>query len=133
MPRISEGEGTGDKLGPQNIPESRSNRAFPPPPPIKNPRPDKTASLDKKSGNLQGTVVFDDRITPRSGAKLLFVNADKNGEQETLNTNELGQFATALPKGNWLMYVTNANGKPEFHSKLAIQPLDDRVVTIVSR
>jgi hypothetical protein len=131
MPQIKEGQDMNERIDPQGIKESR-NRAFPPPP-VKNLRLDKTASLEKNSGKIEGTVVFEDRITPRSDAKLLFVSATDRGSQFTANTNEIGQFGVTLPSGDWLMYVTDQNGKSDFHSKLTIQRMDDRVVTVVSR
>jgi hypothetical protein len=138
MPQINEGvssDGGSNLLPRTNIggQQSRSKAAPPQPkPPVKS-RPDRVASFDKNSGHIQGAVVFDDRITPRGNAKILFVSVEKNGPQESLQTDELGRFSTNLATGDWLMYVPNKDGKPEFHTRLTVLPADDRLVTVVSR
>jgi hypothetical protein len=134
MPQINEGVSSdgGNLLPKQNIGGQQSRSKFTPPP-VKNPRPERTASFDKNRGAIQGSVVFSDRITPRGNAKILFVNVEKNGPQESVQTDELGRFSTQLETGDWLMYVPGKDGKPEFHTRLTIQPADDRLVTVVSR
>jgi hypothetical protein len=127
-PKAGVGEET---LPPQNIPGGY-NRSYPPTtkePPLKM---DRITNLGSK-GQLQGTVVRDDRITPRSGAKVYFASKDKNGAQFTASTDPVGRFAIVLPAGEWTMYVSGTEGKPEYHSVISVKPQDQRLVTVVSR
>jgi hypothetical protein len=92
---------------------------------------DRTASY--QPSRLQGQVVHDDRFTPRSGTRLVFVNATKNAVRESANTDALGRFAVALPEGDWWIYVTNNEGKPTYHSTIHMASTGERLVTVVSR
>lgn len=112
-----------ERIKPQNIPGSSSKKVEPLP--AKPIRGDRVASRTN-AGRLQGTVVRDDRITPKADAKVRFVN-DKAGEY-LVKADPTGRFGIELPAGEWSMYVGDT-----FHSTVAVKDADDRRVTVVSR
>ena len=121
-----------ETLPPQNIQKSY-NRSYPPSskePPL---RMDRISSLGSTTAQLQGTVVRDDRITPRGGAKIFFASAEKSAPQYSASTDPTGRFSIELPAGKWTMYVTGNEGKPVYHSVISVKPKDQRLVTVVSR
>ena len=58
---------------------------------------------------------------PADGAKPVEAFADPTG-----------RFDIDLPAGEWKLYV-NGTGREAYHSKMTVQPADDRVVMVVSR
>ena len=78
-------------------------------------RIDHIASLPKP--NVEGQVVkaADKRRTP--GRKLLFVSADRQGDQQSVTADGDGRFRTTLASGGWLVYVQDDDGRPVFHEK----------------
>jgi hypothetical protein len=123
LPGVSEGL---DKLPPQNIPNNLRQRVAPPP----SGGLDRVASRD---GRLQGTIVADDRITPRAGTRLVFTSAGKQGQQYSAQTDMTGRFAIDLPAGEWDIYMNDRDGKSVFHSQINVKNNDRRLVTVVSR
>jgi len=106
------------------------------PVPVATPEPprvriDRIASLPK--ANLEGNVVKATDKTPLSGAKLLFVSADRQGTQQTLTADGEGRFRTTLASGGWLVYVQDGEGRPIFHEKVDLRDGEPRTVTLVSR
>jgi hypothetical protein len=81
---------------------------------------------------VEGQVVRDDRA-PAAGAKVMFVNADRQGSQQSVTADGKGQFRVTLASGSWLVYVHGADGKPVFHSKIELRGEETRQVTLVSR
>jgi hypothetical protein len=110
------------------IPESGSRKVIPVP--AKPLRADRVASLTS-FGRLQGTVVRDDRITPRPNMTLKFVG--EKDEEVTAKADLTGRFTLELPAGEWTLYVPGADGSSTFHSTLVVRESDDRRVTVVSR
>jgi hypothetical protein len=98
------------------------------------PRTDSPLRMDRiasnTNGRLQGTVVSDDRITPKAGARIIFANA---GKQLTAQAGPDGRFAIELPAGDWDIYMSDRDGKPVYHSQLSVNRNDQRLVTVVSR
>jgi hypothetical protein len=152
------GAGVGESP-PPNIPPARIGESRPPtaginettePPRIKSPgiqesaprqtipaapsstplRADRVASRSS-GGKLQGSVVRDDRITPRANATLRFVN--DNDEEVIAKSDATGRFAVNLPAGEWTLYTPGKDGQSTFHSTVYVKPTDDRRVTVVSR
>lgn len=123
LPGISEEK----NLPPQGLPNTR-NRTQPNGAPT---RMDRIASTS--DGRLRGTVVSDDRITPKAGAKIFFANVAKQGTELSAQADPAGRFAIELPPGEWNLFMTGADGKPVFHSQIAIAQNDQRLVTVVSR
>lgn len=85
------------------------------------------------SHNVEGRLVTNDRY-PRAEARVLFVSADRQGEQRTLTTNRDGQFETTLTNGNWLVYVRDdRTGRPVYQTKITVENKQVRRVSLVSR
>ena len=82
---------------------------------------------------VRGEVVLHDQITPRAGAKLVFLNADKPEQKEYATANAFGEFDVRLPAGNWYMYVGGEAGKATYHKKLSLGDRDTVDYKVVSR
>jgi hypothetical protein len=106
------------------------------PAPVATPEPprvriDHIASLPK--ANLEGNVVMASDRAPHSGAKLLFVSADRQGTQQAVTADVAGRFHATLATGGWLVYVQDGEGRPIFHEKVDVREDEPRTVTLVSR
>jgi hypothetical protein len=106
------------------------------PAPVATPEPprvriDRIASLPK--ANLEGNVVKAADRAPHSGAKLLFVSADRQGAQQAVTADGAGRFHATLASGGWLVYVQDGEGRPIFHEKVDMRDDEPRSVTLVSR
>jgi hypothetical protein len=124
-PGISEDK----NLPPQNLPNNR-NRALP----GNNNAPLRTDRITSNTnGRLQGTVVADDRITPKGNARIFFANTTKKGEEFSVQADLTGRFSVELPAGDWTMYLNGNDGKAVFHSQITVRNSDQRLVTVVSR
>jgi len=127
QPGISEGK---DNLPPQGIPNNRNRVA----PNGNSVRLDRVASNTiSPNGRLQGTVVYDDRITPQSGARIVFTSTNNNGSRYTAQADASGRFNVELPAGDWNLAMLASNGQAEYHSQIQVQKNDDRMLTVVSR
>ena len=124
LPGVSEGN-----LPPQNLPNNR-NRVAPPTNNIPL-RMDRISS--NPNGVLQGTVVADDRITPKSGTRLFFASSEQTTPKYSAQADLTGRFSVELPPGDWTLYMAGRDGKPVFHSQINVRNNDQRVVTVVSR
>lgn len=124
--------GDGSNIAPPDVPVAP--RSFPKAMPGQTrytPSFARTASLG--TGYLRGEVVTNDRQTPRSGAKLVFVNAAKTSVREYATANEFGEFDAKLPAGDWHIYVSDGSGQAARHSKISVRDGEPRDVTLVSR
>jgi hypothetical protein len=101
-------------------------RSAPPP----NVKLDRIVLMPNTPG-VEGQVVRNDRA-PAAGARVLFVNAERQGVQQTVTADAQGQFRAELASGNWLIYVHGANGDLVFHKKIEVKD-ETRQVTLVSR
>ncbi len=99
-----------------------------PPPVVKL---DRIVMLPPSAKPVQGKVVLRDN-TPRAGARVVFVNAEKTLPQEAVTADGQGRFNVRLTSGNWLVYLTSADGKQVFHSKIDVREADARSVVLVS-
>jgi len=125
LPGVSEDNSL---LPKQNLPNSR-NRVAPGGSPV---RMDRVAS-NTSNGRLQGTVISDDRITPKSGARILFTSSTNQQSRFTAQADATGRFQVELPAGDWDLAMITGNGQTEYHSQISVQRNDDRLVTVVSR
>jgi hypothetical protein len=136
-PGVAEsGEGfrSGESREPPKIPKTDipNSNTRPSREPVSKPiRMDRMTGNDR-SGRLQGTLVRDDRITPRSNGSLKFVS-EKTGEHMVAKADSGGRFAIDLPAGEWTIYTPGNDGKQAFHSTLMVKNDDRRNVTVVSR
>ncbi len=81
-------------------------------------RPEKTVSLSK-SVAVRGEVVLKDQITPRAGAKLVFLNARTPGEKVYATANDFGEFDATLRAGTWYLYV-GEKGQATYHKQITV-------------
>ncbi len=95
-------------------------------------RPEKTVSRSSVV-TVRGEVVLNDQITPRAGAKLVFMNADKPEQKEYATANAFGEFDVRLPAGNWYLYVGGETGKASYHKQIALGDRDTVDYKVVSR
>jgi hypothetical protein len=91
---------------------------------------DRIAALSGQ--NLTGSVVSNDRA-PRGNARVLFVSAEKKGGQEAVYADKAGNFKVKLTAGEWLVYVTDASGKPVFTRRVTVEGKVPMKLTLVSR
>jgi hypothetical protein len=108
----------------QNVPAPAA-----PPPAVKL---DRIVMVPATGNQIEGKVIHNDN-SPRAGVRLLFVSAAKQGPQETVTADKDGRFNLTLTSGDWLVYMTAADGKPVFHSKIDVNHSDTRPVVLVSR
>jgi hypothetical protein len=95
-------------------------------------RPDKTTS---RSGPVivRGEVVMPDQLTPRPGARLVFVNADNKDQREYATANPFGEFDLKLPAGKWYLYLGAGDGKAVYHKQVTLGDKDTYDYKVVSR
>lgn len=113
------------RIPPAGIPESN-----PKPTISQKIRADRIASFNN-GGRLQGSLVSDDRITPRPNTSLVFATAE--GKEVVTKTDFNGRFMVELPAGDYTLKTSGQDGKPVFHSVVSVKNADNRVVTVVSR
>lgn len=82
--------------------------------------------------SVRGEVVKADQVTPRAGAKLVFVNAENLDKREFATADSFGNFDVRLPSGDWYMYLGNGEGRAMFHKKITVGD-EARDFTVVSR
>ena len=84
------------------------------------------------AANLSGQVVANN-FTPRGGAQLVFVSAQKHDVRQAAVADPTGRFQVDLPAGGWYVYLAGADGRTTYHSQLTVKPSESRNVTVVSR
>ena len=125
--------GGSDKLPPMNLPTDPVNPGMSNPRPgTAKLRPEKTVSRSSVV-SVRGEVVLNDQITPRGGAKVVFMSADKPEQKEYATANAYGEFDVRLPAGNWYMYVGGEGGKATYHKQIAVGDRDTVDYKVVSR
>jgi hypothetical protein len=87
-------------------------------------KPERVASLRRST--LDGQVVRSD-FAPRPGARVVFVNAQRQSERQATTTDAAGRFQVNLATGHWYVYVDNT-----YHNQLDVGG-DNRPLTVVSR
>jgi hypothetical protein len=103
-------------IPPQNVPVN-PNMSVPRPGSAKL-RPEKTVSFSKTVA-VRGEVVLNDQITPRAGAKVVFLNARKPDEKVYASANAFGEFDANLPAGTWYLYV-GEKGQATYHKQITV-------------
>jgi hypothetical protein len=83
--------------------------------------------------NVAGQIVRAEDRAPKAGARLLFVNADRDGDQQSVTSDGQGRFQTTLAKGTWLVYVRNQEGTPAFQKRLEIRESGNSEMQLTSR
>ncbi|MCS7272048.1 MAG: hypothetical protein NZ703_13285 [Gemmataceae bacterium] len=107
-----------DKIPPPNVP-TQPGMSYPRPAYPVQPRPERTASRPRTTTvTVRGEVVLNDQITPRSGARLVFVNADNLQQREYVTANAFGEFDLSLPVGRWYLYLGGDEGRALYHKAI---------------
>jgi len=100
------------------------------------PTPPPAVKLDRivvgPSQGVEGQVLKATR-TPHNGAQVIFVSAEKQGEQRAVTTDNTGRFSADLTTGQWLVYVKEADGKTHFQNKVEVRNEEMQRVTLTSR
>jgi hypothetical protein len=122
--------GGSDTIPPMNVPTQPGS--YPRPGTNTKLRPDKTASLSRPVA-VRGEVVLGDQITPRAGAKLVFVSAENPDRKEYVNANSFGEFDVRLPAGKWFLYMGGDNGRATYHKQITLGDRDTVDYRVVSR
>ena len=112
-------------------PNSRSRYA--PPPSTYTGKVNARTTSRTAPAAVRGEVVANDQLTPRPGAKLVFVNADDLKQREYVTADAFGNFDLKLPAGEWHMYVGHGDGRASYHKKVSIGEYEARQFTVVSR
>ncbi len=98
------------------------------------PRNAMSTSLKRTTGGtLTGEVVENDKTTPISNAKLVFVNAKHLDTREYATADGFGGFDMNLPAGDWHLYVGHGDGKAVYHSKVSVTDGERTKVTVMDR
>jgi len=129
-----------------NPPATTPNRDMIPPPDVPTqpgmsyPRPGGNVKLrpEKTVGRSQlvtvrGEVTMPDQVTPRSQARLVFMNAENPEQKEYVTANAFGEFDVRLPAGRWYLYIGGDNGRAVFHKQLTLGERDTYDYKVVSR
>ena len=128
-PGATQQPGGSDNLPPMNLPTGpgMSN----PKPSNAKLRPEKTVARSSVV-SVRGEVVLNDQITPRGGAKIVFMNANKPEQKEYATANAYGEFDLRLSAGTWYMYV-GEQGQATYHKKITVGDSDAVDYKVVSR
>ena len=98
--------------------------------PPANVRLDRIAS--NSTNDVQGKVVRSDK-QPLSGARLLFVDADRVKSRRTVDADATGQFNVKLGSGEWLVYIHGTDGQPVFQRKIEVNQNEQNPLLLVKR
>lgn len=126
------------QVPPSTIPPAQGSglRQTPQPLPQGNPNAPPTVRLDHivtgPVGDIAGTVVRQDQ-SPRSRARLTFVNAALEGGQSHVTADDQGRFRVTLASGHWLVYVDEPGANPTFVRKVDVSDNQTHEVLLVSR
>jgi hypothetical protein len=121
-------------IPPQRLPitEGSRQRVLPPTRPATGPVNAHTTSRPGPA-SLRGEIVQSDQVTPRPGAKLVFVSAADHDRREYVTADRFGNFDLRLPAGDWHVYLGNGEGRAVYHKKITVGAYDAREFMVVSR
>jgi hypothetical protein len=129
-------ENTGGNIAPQNLPTTippGMSRPRSPVPGRTTTGPVNAHTTSRGAAAVRGEIVQKDRVTPRPGAKLVFVNAANLSKREYATADAFGNFDAKLPAGDWYVYLGNGDGRAVFHKKITVDAADARNFKVVSR
>lgn len=95
-------------------------------------RMDKVTSRDPFA-RIQGQIVASNYVSPLRHAKLLFVKEQQESSKVDASADGSGRFNVHLPAGSWRIYLSSRDGSLHYHSKIDVQPSQDRNLLVVSR
>jgi hypothetical protein len=119
-------------LPPAGVSEQRDQYYMPPAMPSGRPaprpatyKPERVASLN--GSTVTGQVVRND-FAPRPGAKVTFVNAQRQDVRQAATSDAAGRFQVSLASGHWYVYVDGT-----YHNQFDVRSEESKPVTVVSR
>lgn len=115
------------------VPNSRQRTMPPPARPVTGVVNAHTTSRQQGPASLRGEIVLSDQLTPRPGAKLVFVSSTDHNRREYVTADRFGNFDLRLPAGDWHVYLGNGDGRAVYHKKITVKPYDTREFMVVSR
>ena len=92
-----------------------------------------TTSLESGTAHLQGEVVAADRVTPKSGTRVVFLNAKDMQDRRYTEADRFGNFDLELPAGQWHLYLGTGGGQAVYQKLVSVQANDTRTFKVVSR
>jgi hypothetical protein len=99
--------------------------------PPRSVRPERIVST--QPSQVRGQLVSRDN-RPWSGARLLFVNAEKrDGGPQAVTADQRGEFKVNLDAGRWYVYLPGQGGQPELHSKIEVRNSENRQVKLIGQ
>src|SRR5262249_40564605 len=81
---------------------------------------------------VEGQVIRSDK-EPLGGAKVMFVNADRQGDQQSVTADSQGQFRADLTAGHWLVYLHKTDGSLDFQNKIEVRAEETQRLTLLGR
>jgi hypothetical protein len=84
------------------------------------------------ASGVEGQVIRTDK-EPVSGAKVMFVNADRQGDQQSVTADGKGLFRADLNAGHWLVYLHKPDGSLDFQSKIEVRGEETQRLTLLGR
>jgi len=83
--------------------------------------------------NVGGQVVLPN-WRPATATRLIFINAERQEGRKEVATDNTGRFEAQLTRGNWLVYIEDAQGKPVFSQEINVRNNDHNdLLRLVSR
>jgi hypothetical protein len=98
-----------------------------PPPSVKLER---IASSD---GTVINGQVVNDANSPKAGARLIFVSAQRQAPEKSATANGAGHFQVELAQGGWLVYLRGTDGQQAYHSRIDVAAKQTTPIVLVSR
>jgi hypothetical protein len=86
-----------------------------------------------QNGTVINGQVVSESNAPKAGAQLIFVSARRQAPEKKTTANASGRFEVELAQGDWLIYVRNADGQQNFHSRIDVAALQTTPIVLVSR
>lgn len=94
-------------------------------------KPERVASRLGDSSLVSGTIVRSN-YAPRSGARVVFVNSQRQSDRQSTTADAAGRFQVNLASGQWWVYVDNGSGQMTYHNQFNHQG-NAGPLTVVSR
>lgn len=97
--------------------------------PLSGSRPKPTTSFSGKvdarttsysAATLHGEVTLADRLTPRPGAKVVFLSATDLTHRVNAVADGFGNFEAALPAGEWFVYLGEGSGRAAYQRTVRV-------------
>lgn len=123
-----------ERIAPQTLPTiGEGTKATPRSLPPAKPVTVNAHTASRSTAAVRGEIVTSDQVTPRPGAKLVFVSAADTNKREYAQADSFGNFDVKLPAGDWFVYLGNGDGRASYHKKITVREYDAREFKVVSR